>query len=294
MSFSPTYLSSNYVVYYIDYDNKNPLLSLLLTYFGNSNVVIFPASSITTSTCFPKMNTYICKECGEMKEYCECAKDKSCKNPKGFDNFFKMEIVNEDFFLYQKAMLHYSSLFQPSKLGFIFFKSTTTTTQPSFDQLSIIVNENFNADLFYLAKWLDKKETMNTLKVYPTSLKYIRTYNPIGIQALLFSNAGIEKLRKIKDAVCRPFSLVLLNLIKENELVAHSTFPALFNFDCMMTEYKINFGDKALYDYLKNCEIQGSIHPEEPLNRRFSSDVIFFWIFIVILIIVITLWIKAS
>lgn len=271
---------STYVLFYIDYGNNNLLSTLLSTYFG-SNYTSISIKSIAKNC--ENINTQICKNCGEFDDECGCFKK----------DFFKYSTQNEDYTIYQHALSIYSSSF-PGRSGFIIFKSTTTTTQENLNQLNLLLTENFSADLFYMAKWLDKKECMEVIKVYPNSLKYIRSYNAIGIQALIFSNNAVEKLKCLKNVVCRPFSLVLLDLIKEGQLIAHSSFPCLFNFDCFETSYKLNCEDKALYDYLKNCEIQGSIFPEEPLNRRFSSDITFFWIFIVILIVIITLVVSQK
>lgn len=272
----------DYLLIYVDYENNNPLLnSLLIPTFGAPNVSIIPISSIKSS--FLRVDTKICKECGETGDECGCT----------VKNFFKMEIINEDYFIYKRAEEVFNTV-STTKNGFVIFKSTTTTNQLNFDFTNTLLTENFNSDidLFYFAKWLDKKETMKTLKIYPNSTRYISTLNPIGIQAVLFSKACIEKIKAFPPVGCRPFSLFLLSLIKEGTLTAHSTFPCLFNFDCLTAEYKINWNDnKAIYDYLKNCEIQGTVFPEEPLNRRFSNDIIFFWLFIVIVIVGITVFI---
>lgn len=263
---------SDYFLYFIKYDNENNLLNL---FNGEIEYEIIDSKIFKTE----EVNCGICEECGE--NICECK----------IKNFFKIDIYNEDVPIYQMCLhLYRKNNLHLTKQGFIVIKSTTITTHFNLDNVKSVLNDIPNdLDIFYFSKWLDKFETIETIKTYNNGSRLIKTFNPLGFQSVLLKNSFITKMEcfNTKDVVCRPFSLIVLNKIKEGDLIAYSTFPTLFSFDpfSSKTFYKAGCYESVLYEYLKNCELQGTLYPEEPLTRRFSSDIIFFWIFIICIIV---------
>lgn len=287
----------DYVLYFIDYEkrtssettsNNYVLNNLFKDYIPPENIVEWNIHNIyKPERTF--INSFICKNCGEVKEVCKCLQK----------SFYKVKAINEDFILFQQASNHYKSNFTDKK-GFILHKSTTITNQSNLEHVETVITD-FEYDIFYLCKWLDKAEMYEVLKVYENGQKYIKTFCPNGIQSLVFSNSGVDKITSKYNMEnnpigCRPFSQVLNLLTQNGCLISHSTTPLLFNYDpTLICPSKANLHDSpAIYDYLKLCEIQGSIHPEEPLNRRFSSDISFFWIFIVLLVVILTLVVNKK
>lgn len=276
-----------YVLYFIDYEKKvnssSASANALLNNFFKptiTEVIEWNINDIYIPK-FTKINTYLCNSCFNEEKECKCSTTKGT---------YKIQAVNEDYILFKKAALHYKQNFIDTFKGFILHKSSTTTSQSDISQFeNIITTHQTSFDIFYLTKWLDKAESISVLETYNNGLKYIRTYCPNGLQSVLFNNSSISKILEVYtekyNAGCRPFSQVLNMLVQDGCLIATSTTPLLFSFNSSLINPK-------KYDYLKTCEFQGSVFPEEPLNRRISSDISFFWIFIVLFIVGLTLYIS--
>lgn len=227
----------------------------------------------------------ICDQCS-LKE-CSCEERTT----------FKMNISSSDYLLFVSALDYWKS--HGENFNVLVVKPTSVTGY-DFNTIKTIIDDAFilkpDLQFFYLAKWLDDANQFENLKTYPGGLKLIRTYSPHGMQVLLLS---VECMRKLKLAydpatnpvVCRPFSQILHDLVSSSSLNAYSTTPLLFHYDATIIKEKVNscnLKEQANLSYLKNCECQGTHLPEFPLNRRISSDVTFFWLFLLCIIVLLT------
>ncbi len=222
------------------------------------------------------------------------------QNCDGCDETFKMKAVSSDYLLFKKVL---ESRSPTSTDGVIIVKPTTVAIggTSASDVSGILGDAEEEAggelDIFYFAKWLDRPEKYTTLRNYETGGKLIRTYSPHGLQAYALTAKGIDKLVTRFDptenpVICRPFSQVIHMLVENCTLFAVSTTPLLMFYDAtriVLKTKKSALGEKARFSYLKTCEAQGEIHPEEPLNRRISADLSFFWLMVIMLVILITI-----
>ena len=221
-------------------------------------------------------------------------------NCDGCDDTFKMRAVSSDYLIFKKVLETWTA--GPMTDGVVIAKPSTVAVAGDATSVSNILTDaeteaGGEMDIFYFSKWLDRPEKYVTMLNYPTGGKLVRTYSPHGLQAYAITVNGLNKLRQKYDpaenpVLCRPFSQVMHMLVENGTLYAVSTTPTLMFYDSsriVMKTHKSAIGEKARFSYLKTCEARGEIHPEEPLNRRISADLSFFWLLIIMFIILITI-----
>jgi hypothetical protein len=215
------------------------------------------------------------------------------------DQTFKMRAVSSDYLLFKQVLELWEA--GPQTDGVIIVKPTTVSMFGTSSTVSDILSDALSAsggemDIFFFAKWLDRPEKYVTLSTYPSGGKLIRTYSPHGLQAYAITVKGLRKLQSKfnpsnNPVLCRPFSQVIHMLVENGTLFALSTTPTVMAYDAtriVLKSRKNAIGEKARFSYLKTCEARSEIHPEEPLNRRISADLSFFWLMIILMVVIIT------
>lgn len=185
-------------------------------------------------------------------------------------------------------------------------KWTTLSTDATPERLfhAMRVSSNSTAfspfDIFYAAKWLDRPGHYQEIAPLPntTGTTVIRTHSPHGMQAVVFSPAGMEKIWNLfsnatNPVISRPFSLVLNGLVQTGKIVAHSTTPTLMHFDAQAIGQHSSSSSKDL-PHLKTAEARAETPPDGPQTRRISSDMTFFHLLLVILIVVIAVCVLVQ
>lgn len=220
----------------------------------------------------------------------------------------KMKPVTPDYELFKIALEEWNLLPGGEKLttGVILVKGTTVTASATPSLLSSVLTDaetsshfESGVDVFYLAKWLDRADQFNVVKTYSNGSKLVRTWNANGIQALAITPKGMKKLGEsyppeTNPVVCRSFSQVLNILLQNGTLIGATTTPSLLQYDSTyVTERPAygTFGDAFnRHSYLKTAECRSETHPENPLNRRISADLTFFWVVVVVVVCVFAVW----
>lgn len=228
----------------------------------------------------------------------------------------KMKPVTPDYELFKIALEDWRNLSETdkAKTGVIIVKGTTVTTLMSSSTVSEALNdaetasyfnepERGGVDLFYLAKWLDRADQFCSVKSYSNGTKLVRTWNANGVQALAITPRGLNKLNETyppetNPVVCRSFSQVLNLLLQNGKLVAATTTPSLLQYDATYVTERPSFGSTSdpysRHSHLKTAECRGETHAENPLNRRISSDLTFFWVIVVVVVCVFAVWVLLK
>jgi len=222
-----------------------------------------------------------------------------------------MKPASPDYEIFREALSDWKANVpegEKESTGMILVKSTTVSSSATATDLLRVLDDSYvelegNLDLVYLAKWLDRPEQFNVLKTYTNGSKLVRTWNAHGIQALGITPRGINKLAisfdpDINPVVCRPFSQVINILLQNGTLVGTTSTPSLLQFDSTLVADRAvaHYASDGIakFSYLKTCECRGETHPEYPLNRRVSSDLTFFWIVVVLIVAVISVWVLLK
>ncbi len=175
----------------------------------------------------------------------------------------------------------------------IYIRSTTTTILESNDLILNIYNliEKYNNsnedckskfDLFYLTKWVDRCDQYTVVgKLENSNVDVVETVRPNGLQAILFSPSGAER---IKNSLAEPInyavSLALTQLIADGTLLALTTPVSLMSYDVSAATKEI--------DYVKSHECANLPCDKGKPTSQGSNMSLF--VFIVILIIVIAIF----
>jgi hypothetical protein len=192
--------------------------------------------------------------------------------------------------------------------GVIIVKASTVAVAVSATEIADVLHAAATAadasaspsDVFYLAKWLDRPELWTTLAVLPGGAKIVRTWSPNGFQAVAFSPGGFAKVLAAfppasNPVVCRPFSQVLNSMVAAGTLVATTTTPSLLHFDATRVQIASSATTPdAAFSYLKTCECRGDTQPERLLTRRVSADLSLFWVVVVMLTAVVSVWVLLK
>lgn len=183
---------------------------------------------------------------------------------------------------------------------------TTADTENIRNYLSERLDEKW--DLLYLCKWMDQCDRYTDYNRSDTGFFTVRSLSPNGVQALIVSPTGKEKLQKLRIKDERG----LLDHIKEEKLVAYSSVPNIFEISGSEVEPIKYFHCQTVYPSTKPDLNEGqvvsnliteinSIAPAKPdltvstpktdttLYQRFNSmDFMFFVkIFYVVLILMV-------
>src|SRR6516162_1980988 len=108
-------------------------------------------------------------------------------------------------------------------------------------------------DVFYLCKWLDNCEKYNNYTKTDTNYLTTRVYSPHGLQALILSPEGRDKLEKLKIESGEQ----LITFIPTERVMAYGSVPNLFNID------PIRYADDL--DVVKTFACS-SVYPSRPVD----------------------------
>ena len=153
-------------------------------------------------------------------------------------------------------------------------------------------------DLFYLCKWLDRCDLYKKC-TEKKGINLVKTYSPLGIQALMFSPRGRDMtlgcipLRPIKDDDCHqdceyftpitlPLDEQLAFVIEDGQMKAIAATPNIFEFD--ITLAKLNT------DLLKMAECRLEIEEVED-DEVLPGALPLIWFIIIFVGIILLAWI---
>lgn len=111
--------------------------------------------------------------------------------------------------------------------------------------LKLYLEQNFDNDVLYLFTYGDQCH-LHTKVFEINSLKFVTSYNPKGLQAVLFISEKSKKilkkiinsLKKIKNQ--KNYESILEKAVYKGKLKAHSIYPFIFYFDYHDSENSVN------------------------------------------------------
>lgn len=160
-----------------------------------------------------------------------------------------------------------------------------------FNKFNEFLNEsleeiiNTNTDVFYLNSWMDRCDQFIEIKksgVYPSNA-YVQSFNALGFNSLILK---IDAINRIPFKKQLPLGHTINLEIQDNKLKAMSMFPSVLKFDVL----NCTAFDSDIYKTSQCREIKSPI----PETIFFGYDMVFYWIFIIILIVIITYWIRDN
>lgn len=179
----------------------------------------------------------------------------------------------------------------PDEKTFVLFVKTTTvsTVEPNglvklvYDlcegYLNSAATEKAHFDVMYLAKWADRCDLQRPLgTVFNKTVNLVETSEPHGLQAIVISPAGANKLKaKLDKPFSFPVSFALTRLVSQGELSALATTPNVMNFGSQFAT--------SSSDYLKTMEC--AIPPSNNGKPTPKSSDLSLFIFVAIFLVVI-------
>lgn len=142
-----------------------------------------------------------------------------------------------------------------------------------------------NTDIFYLNSWMDRCDQFIETKkssIYPSN-SYVQSFNALGFNSVILKVNAINKIPFEKQL---PLGHCINLEIQNNKIKAMSMFPSVLKFDVL----NCTTFDSDIYKTSQCREIKSPI----PETIFFGYDMVFYWIFIIILIVIITYWIRDN
>lgn len=135
----------------------------------------------------------------------------------------------------------------------LIIKSSSITTADSNTVKSIVDNllENKDADVAYLAKWLDNCAQYRAPVAQTSRGNVYELVSPNGIQALILNRKAIEQI--VENRVVQSMDRFLKHQITNGKLSAIGMVPNLFNYDITL--------DKSQAYRLNECLTQPPVSP---------------------------------
>jgi len=160
-----------------------------------------------------------------------------------------------------------------------------TSKQKIEDLVTFINNKSDNFDLFYMCRWNDDCQKMIDVKYYPfLDVNIGRTYAPQGLQAVYISKRGRNLiLGKSNNNNGKALVLnnkinedtVLVNHIKNGDIVAHCVVNNIFNYDISTATKNSDFNKLSLCKNMDNPDSD-----KEPQTNNLN----YLWFILVIII----------
>jgi len=174
----------------------------------------------------------------------------------------------------------------------IYVRSTTVSLVPPNNLIKLIYdlcNGYMNSlpqdkqkfDLMYLAKWVDRCDQYTIVgTAFNNSVNLVETIRPNGLQSVLFSPSGANKIKtSLPEPISYPVSLALTHLIADGSLYALTTTPSAMN-------YNVTDATKPS-DYVKSHECADPPNDKGKPTPQGSNMSLF--VFIIIFIIVVAI-----
>lgn len=135
----------------------------------------------------------------------------------------------------------------------LIIKSSSITTADSATVKSIVDSllQNRDADVAYLAKWLDNCAQYTAPVAQTTRGNVYELVSPNGIQALILNRKAIEQI--VENRVVQSMDRFLKHQITKGKLAAIGMVPNLFNYDITL--------DKSQAYRLNECLTQPPVSP---------------------------------
>jgi len=180
----------------------------------------------------------------------------------------------------------------------ILIKDTSVTNSTSHEIGDIVLTaiglnrtgcKKDNWDLCYLTKWLDRCDLYETLEKIDGVPKIVKTFSPLGLQAVLYSPKGRdivlgrEKMRNGEyfTPITPPLGEQLANEIYLENISAAAIVPNLFDYNVMVAQMDV--------DLLKLAECR---LPDDKDNSVDVSvgPIPFYWFLVVVVGIILLAW----
>jgi hypothetical protein len=181
----------------------------------------------------------------------------------------------------------------------LIIKDTSVTNSNAFeigDLIDLAINLNYNCykkdnwELCYMCRWLDRCDLYKEVAKVDGVTKIVRTYSPLGIQAILFSPKGRDVLlgrRKMKNKeYFTPIEPSLGDQINREislgNISAVCTIPNVFDYNVILAKTELDLFK------LSDCRLPGTETEEEDIPS--AGVVPFFWFLSITVGVILIAW----
>jgi hypothetical protein len=218
-----------------------------------------------------------------------------------FDDAFEQYRIN--YFLNDAVQSHKSESDDPLYVIYVKDSSISSASSDVVRDVVLTALDRPEWDLLYMSKWLDKCNLhTNRVNVEGRNISLVKTVNPKGIQAIMFSPRAIEILlgkRPLPTQAMLTFnssvSDVLNQAVSENWLTALATEPNLFHVDPALIR------DPTELSKTHNCEVPGALTVHEVKkkieghNHNMTNSVngwAIIWLVIIAVLFLLIIWLA--